>query len=73
MGWQDYVPTGTVAGTTGQALGLEAVKIRLTGELADKYDVYYRIHSQNYGWLGWAKNDEIAGTVGMNLRAEAIQ
>ena len=52
---------------------LEAIKIELTGEMADHFDVYYRVHAQNYGWLGWAKNGEMSGTSGMSLRLEAIQ
>ena len=39
----------------------------------DKYDVYYCVHAQKYGWLGWAKNGEAAGTEGMALRLEAIK
>lgn len=29
--------------------------LKLTGKDADKYDIYYRVHAQNYGWLAWAK------------------
>ena len=50
-----------------------AVKIRLTGTQADNYDIYYRVHAQSYGWLGWAKNGEAAGTQGYSKRLEAIQ
>ena len=41
--------------------------------MAEKYDVYYRVHVQKYGWMAWAKNGEEAGTQGMSRRAEAIQ
>ncbi len=71
IGWQDYT-TGT-AGTTGRGLQTEAFKIRLTGTLAEEYDVYYRVHIQDQGWLGWAKNGEVAGSVGQGLRVEAIE
>ena len=71
IGWQGF--TSGMAGTTGRGLRMEAVKVRLTGTLADKYDVYYRVHSQDYGWLGWAKNGEAAGTEGYSKRAEAIE
>ena len=60
-------------GTEGEAKRLEAIKIQLTGADKDKYDVYYRVHAQSYGWLGWAKNGETAGTSGMAKRLEAIQ
>ena len=52
---------------------MEAVKIRLTGNLAKYYDIYYRAHVQGYGWLGWAKNGEKAGTEGLAKRLEAVQ
>ena len=57
----------------GKKLAMEAVRLKLTGELAEHYDIYYRVHSQSYGWLGWAKNGEIAGTAGLAKRMEAIQ
>ncbi len=79
-GWQadmDDVSTwtanGDMAGTSGEAKRLEAIKIQLTGEVAEHYDVYYRVHAQTYGWLGWAKNGESAGSSGYGKRLEAIQ
>ena len=50
IGWQNYVSNNQMSGTQGRALRLEAIKIRLTGELANKYDIYYRVHCQNFGW-----------------------
>lgn len=72
-GWGDWVTGGQIAGTTGQSKRMEAIEIKLTGELAEKYDVYYRVHCQTYGWLDWAKNGESAGTEGLSKRMEAIQ
>lgn len=72
-GWMDEVQDGEMAGTEGQAKRLEAIRIRLYGELEEKFDVYYRVHCQTYGWLDWAKNGESAGTEGMAKRLEAIQ
>lgn len=37
------------------------------------YDVYYRVHAQEFGWLGWAKNGESSGTEGFGYRLEAIE
>ena len=62
-----------MSGTTGQALRLEAIQIQLTGEMAEHYNIYYRVHSQMFGWMGWAKNGEKAGTSGYGYRLEAIQ
>ena len=72
-GWQEYKTNGEAAGTVGKSKRMEAMKIRLTGKVAEKYDVYYRVHVQNAGWLGWAKNDEKSGTNNMGLRIEALQ
>ncbi|MBR3316673.1 MAG: hypothetical protein IKG21_02475, partial [Atopobiaceae bacterium] len=38
-----------------------------------KYDVYYRVHAQRLGWMGWAKNGAKAGSEGQSRRAEAVQ
>ena len=80
IGWQGNIndPTtwmsnGVMSGTSGRSLRLEAICIQLTGEMADKYDVYYRVHAQDYGWLGWAKNGAPAGTAGYSKRLEGIQ
>lgn len=75
IGWQSFVKAdGTnIAGTTGRSLRLEAIKIRLTGESAELYDIYYRVHSAEVGWLGWAKNGEAAGTAKYCYAMQAIQ
>ena len=72
-GWSQDTTDGNYCGTTGQSKRLEAIKISLTGELAEKYDVYYRTHIQTYGWLGWTKNGEAAGSEGCAKRMEAVQ
>ena len=64
---------GDMAGTSGQAKRLEAICITLTGEMAEHYDIYYRVHAQSYGWLGWASNGDPAGTAGYAKRLEGIQ
>ena len=72
-GWQGWQQNDQISGTTGQAKRLEAIQIELTGDAANKYDVYYRVHCQSYGWLGWAKNGDLAGSSGMAKRLEAIE
>ena len=71
-GWQNWV-SSSYAGTVGQNKAIQAVQLRLTGSAANKYDIYYRVHSARYGWLGWANNGSSAGTTGLGLQAEAIQ
>ena len=51
-GWMDWVSDGALSGTTGIAKRMEGIQIRLTGELAERYDIYYRVHSQTFGWMG---------------------
>ena len=73
-GWEKQWKTdGEFSGTSGESKRLEAIMIDLTGSDKSKYDVFYRVHAQNYGWLGWAKNGEPAGTAGQSKRLEAIQ
>lgn len=72
-GWMDWKADGEMAGTSGEGKRLEAIRIKLTGELEEKYDVYYRVHAQSYGWLDWAKNGQDAGTSGFGKRLEAIE
>jgi hypothetical protein len=72
-GWQGWVSDGAMSGTTGQAKRLEAIQIRLTGEMASRYDVWYHVHAQTFGWMGWAKNGDSAGTEGYSKRLEAIE
>lgn len=74
LGWgNSYVSNGQLSGTEGRALRLEAISIKLTGTMARNYDIYYRVHSQDHGWLDWAKNGEYAGTEGQSRRLEAIE
>ena len=73
VGWQSYVADGEESKVNDSPKRIEAIKIRLTGPNADNYDVYYRMHCADYGWLGWAKNDEKAGTQGYSCQIEALQ
>ena len=64
---------GATAGTTGQAKAIEALQIQLTGEAAQYYDIWYRVHSDKVGWLGWAKNGQTAGTEGFRFGIQAVE
>ena len=82
-GWKDGKPedasrsswkkNGAMSGTSGEAKRLEAICIDLTGEMGEKYDIYYRVHAQSFGWLGWACNGQESGTAGYAKRLEGIQ
>lgn len=73
VGWQGWTGDGAISGTTGKSLRVEAISMRLTGQMADTYDIYYRCHVQNKGWTGWAKNGANCGSQALSLRVEAIQ
>ena len=69
--WSDWVKNYSKAGS--QNSKLRAIKIKLTGDMAEYYNVYYRVYISGYGWLGWAENGEKAGISGLNLSISAIQ
>ena len=74
IGWQGWdTPSASEGGTTGQGRAVEAVRLRLTGSLAKDFDVYYRVHASNIGWMAWAKDGEEAGTTGFGRSLEAVQ
>ena len=84
IGWQKKVSLssrgnnktavqGPISGTSGRGLRLEAITIELTGDLKKHYDIYYRVHAQSVGWMGWARNGQEAGTAGHAYRLEGIQ
>jgi len=72
IGWQNYKIDGDTAGTSGQSLRLEALKV--TGvNLPEGVEVKYKTHIQNIGWQDWKTNDELSGTSGQSLRLEALK
>lgn len=73
-GWQPTVNNGMISGTTGLSTPLQALKINALGALADKYDLYYRVHVSHIGWMGWTKNGQPAGVTGnSNNNIEALE
>lgn len=71
VGWQQW--SEGRCGTTGKSQRLEAVQIRLTGEAAEKYDVWYCVHVSGIGWLDWARNGAAAGSAGKGRAIEAVK
>ena len=69
----DYKTNNQISGTIGEARRIEAIKIKLTGELASTYDIYYRVCTKELGFLGWAKNDEVAGSIGYSYTITGIE
>lgn len=73
IGWQDEVSSGQLAGTEGESRRVEAIRLRLTGEIANTYDIWYRSYVQGTGWQAWVCNGAMSGTEGQSKRMEAIE
>lgn len=73
IGWQEWKKDGEIAGLEGGNLQIEAVQIKLTGEIKETKTIYYNTHVANFGWLGNAKEGEISGTESMMKRVEAFR
>ena len=83
-GWSNFVSSGTVvrAPEPGEIVNVtqisndfrrqEGIEIKLTGELEEAFDVFYKVHVQTQGDLGWAKNGETAGSQGLCKRMEKL-
>jgi hypothetical protein len=71
--WRPYVGNDQVAGTYHRTRSTSAYRMRLTGEMAERYDIYYRVHVAGTGWLGWARNGAAAGTASYGPRGTAVQ
>ena len=69
-GWTGYTTQG-VSGTTGKALRLEAVQIKVSG--VENLGVRYRTHVQTYSWQNYVADGAVSGTTGKSKRMEAIQ
>lgn len=72
-GWQEWRSNGQTAGTTGQSKRIEALEIRLSGSVADVYDVRYRAQVEKDGWTEWAENGQTVGSEGLDRRIEAFE
>ena len=72
VGWQDWRQDATTAGTSGQGLRLEAIKIEGIN-LPEGVTIKYQTHIQYVGWQAWKTNGEVSGTSGQGLRLEGIK
>ena len=71
-GWLDWTEDMAEAGRGDGEMPLEAVRIYLTGQLAEQYNVYYKV-LQNGAWTEWAMNQAAAGIEGAGLRIDGIR
>ena len=71
LGWQSTVGDGELCGTTGRALGLEALQMSIAG--MEGVGIEYSAHVRDIGWQGTVRDGETAGTTGRNLQIEALK
>ena len=71
--WMTWNTNNGITGRAATGKRMEEIQIRLTGELAEHFDVYYRTCVKSKGWLGWAKNGESAGTEKYDYYIMALQ
>lgn len=71
IGWQDYVGSGTLAGTVGKNLPVEAIQIAVKN--AANLGIKYSAHVRDIGWQDYVKDGQTAGTTGRALSVEAIK
>lgn len=71
-GWLDWAENAADSNPTDTDMPLEAISVTLTGQLAENYDVYYKV-LQNGAWTEWAVNGANAGTEGGGLKVDGIR
>lgn len=69
-GWQDAVTDGTLAGTTGKGLRLEAFQVRLSGVSGG---VSYSSYVNGSGWQSNVQNGATSGTTGQQKEISAVK
>lgn len=70
-GWGNWTNANGTSGYAG--LGIQAVRMKLTGQLNYLYDVYYRVHMLGVGWSNWGKNGQSCGSEGYGRNISHIQ
>jgi len=68
--WQAVVCNGTVAGTTGQSLRMEALQLWTA---RSNVSLCYQAHVENIGWQTEVCDSDAAGTMDQSLRIEALK
>lgn len=71
-GWKDWKENFAEAGDSAGTQPLEAVKLKLTGQLAEQYDLYYSVY-QNGSWTEQVMNGETAGVEAKGLRVDGLR
>ncbi|MBQ4529223.1 MAG: InlB B-repeat-containing protein, partial [Lachnospiraceae bacterium] len=69
--WTNWVSDGAVCGDGNN--NIQYVEIKLTGDLAEKYDICYKTVVYGGKWYGWAVNGQTAGDGSSNKCVEGLQ
>lgn len=72
-GWMAAVKNGSIAGTTGQSLRMEALIVTLPKDLTALGNVEIDAHVQNIGWMNAVGSGAVIGTTGQSKRLEALR
>lgn len=71
-GWLPWQADAQEAGGALGEMPLEAVSMRLTGDLEKYYDVMYSV-LQNNAWTDWVMNGQEAGIAGAGMRVDGLR
>lgn len=71
-GWLDWAENAAESNPAETDMPLEAISVRLTGQLQENYDIYYKV-LQNGVWTEWAMNGANAGAEGVGLKIDGIR
>lgn len=72
-GWQPWTADGEAAGLPDEGNIVEAIEVRLTGNVAQHLDVYYSTTLSSQGTLGWSKNGQASGSIGYGYPIQDFQ
>lgn len=71
--WTSWTSAGAMSGNSKKGKRIECIQMKLTGEMAEHYDIYYRTYTQSFGWHDWAENGQAAGSTGCFCGIDKIQ
>ena len=74
IGWQEWTDNGQITGLTTMPQYITAIQMRLTGDLGEKYSIWYS------GWTdlhknlqGWVSDGAVAGSAAESRRIEELR
>ena len=72
-GWTGEVSNLDTAGSDKAKKSVQRIKIYLSGDLHNRYSIFYRVCLGTNGWLGWACDGMVTGNEDYDRPIEAIQ